>query len=138
MATPDRDWLRSAEGRAWLETDEGHDWYSRDPEGIAWVDSAEGREWMDELAQRGFERYFAGEMPEPPECAIMPDDAPRVGDRVRLAAGETTMAGTSLEEGELLIVDEVRLAPLGCVFVSLRTPDGRKLLTGHRGTFVPA
>lgn len=137
MEQPDREWLRTPEGREWLVSEEGVEW-ERSEEGWAWMESPDGREWLDELAQGGYESYFRGEMPEPPEWALLPEDAPRIGDRVRLAGAETTMSGTSLEEGELMIVYELRLAPLGVVFVGLRTPDGRTLMTGTRGSFVPA
>ena len=48
------------------------------------------------------------------------------------------MSGVHFERDELMIVEELRLAPLGSVLVSLRTIDGRKYLTGMRNTFVPA
>ena len=137
MESPDREWLKTPEGRAWLESEEGIAW-ERSEEGWAWMHSPEGVEWLDELTQRGFDRYFSGEMDEPPEWGITPDTAPRIGDRVRIVKADTTLGGDSFEAGELAIVAELRLAPVGIVWVHLRTVDGRKMITGTAGTFVPA
>jgi hypothetical protein len=101
------------------------------------MESADGREWMDELAQGGFEDYYSGKMPPPPDWAMTPETAPRIGDRVRIVGLETTLAGVAFKDGELAIVSEMKLAPLGAVFVTLRTLDGRMMLTGAKGSFVP-
>jgi hypothetical protein len=64
--SPDQEWLKTAEGREWLETDEGIAWF-RTTEGQWWSRSADADAWYDELGQRGFEDYFAGNVPEPVE-----------------------------------------------------------------------
>jgi hypothetical protein len=50
----------------------------RSDEGWAWMHSPESREWLDELAQKGWERYFRGEMPPPPDWAKCGNRATRV------------------------------------------------------------
>lgn len=137
MSEPDREWLKTPEGRAWLESAEGTNWI-RSTAGLEWMESRDAREWLDELAQRGFDDFFSGKMPELPDWAITPEMAPQIGARVRLVAPEPTMGGTTFSEGELAIVDELRLAPAGMVMVSLRTLDGRKLLIMQPGAFEPA
>jgi hypothetical protein len=84
-------------------SDEGGAW-QRTEEGWAWMHSPDGRAWFGELARQGWERFFRGEMPPPPEWAIAPDVAPRIGDRVRLRETITSSNGTSASEGELMIV----------------------------------
>jgi hypothetical protein len=137
MNSPDHDWLKTSEGRAWLESAEGVEW-ERSDEGWAWMHSPDGREWLDELAQRGYERYFSGEALDPPEWAITPDTAPKIGSRVRLTEGSTTLGGTSFADGELMIVDELRYSPVGIVWVHLRAVNGRQMVTGKQDTFVLA
>ena len=51
---------------------------------------------------------------------------------------DTTIGGDSFSEGELALVYELRFAPVGMVWVHLRTFDGRTMLTGTVGTFVSA
>jgi hypothetical protein len=137
MESPDREWLKTPEGRAWLWSDEGVEW-ERSEEGWAWMHSPDGRAWMDELVQGGFERFFSGDMPPPPDWAITPVTAPQIGDRVRLVEADETIGGAAFSEGELMIVSELRLAPFGGVWVHLRTVDGRTMMTGTEGAFVPA
>src|SRR5687767_2571491 len=71
VESPDREWLKTTEGREWLMSDEGGAW-QRTEEGWAWMHSQDGRKWFDELARQGWERFFGGEMPPPPEWAITP------------------------------------------------------------------
>jgi hypothetical protein len=134
---PDRAWLRTPEGRAWLESDDGVAWINTRA-GLDWSESADGREWMESLADRGYDDYIADRSPAPPDWAMTPETAPRVGTRVRVARAETTLAGVDFKEGELGIVIETRLAPIGCVFITVRMLDGRRLLTGHPETVAPA
>lgn len=137
MDSPDRDWLKTPEGREWLESDDGIAW-ERSDEGWEWMHSPDGRAWLDELAQRGYESAFAGNLPPPPEWAITPETAPLIGSRVRLSESGNTLDGTPLVKGELMIVEELRFSPVGVVWVSLRALDGRKLTTGMLGNFTPA
>ena len=134
MSRKDLNWLRTHEGRDWLESDDGLEWL-HSKEGVAWTYSPDGHAWVDDLAQSGFEKFFSGEMPPPPDWAIMPEEAPRIASRVRLTEAFTTMSGADFKVGELAIVSELRLAPLGCVSVRLRTIDGRTTMTLMRGMF---
>jgi hypothetical protein len=134
---PDREWLRTAEGRQWLKSDEGIEW-ERSEEGYAWMQSDDGRAWLDELAQGGFDDFFSGKMPEPPEGWIVPNAAPRIGARVRLVGSATTLGGTTLDDGELAVVSELHLMPIGAVRVVLRTIDGRTKFAFSLEDFVPA
>lgn len=137
MDSPDREWLKTTEGREWLMSEDGGAW-QRTEEGWAWMHSPEGRAWFDELARKGWERSFRGEMPPPPEWAITPDVAPRIGDRVRLRETITSSNGTGGSEGELMIVAGLDLAPVGIVHVELRTIDGRVFETMTRDSYLPA
>lgn len=137
VESPDREWLKTPEGREWLMSDEGGAW-QRTEEGCAWMHSPDGRAWFDELAQQGWERSFRGEMPPPPEWAITPDVAPRIGDRVRLRETVTSLNGTSSSEGELMIVACLDLAPVSMEHVELRTIDGRLFRTMTRNSYLPA
>jgi hypothetical protein len=119
-----QEWLKTAEGRAWLETDEGMAWW-RSTEGQRWSHSEDANRWYDELAQRGWERYFAGEMPGPPEWAITPETAPQVASWIRLTEPVTTLGGVDTEADERAFVTEVKYNPMQAVFVTVRTPDGR-------------
>jgi hypothetical protein len=123
----DQEWLKTPEGRAWLETDEGTEWF-RSTEGQWWSQGADARQWYEELADRGWADYVSGKMPGPPEWGIRPEDAPRIGSRVRLRITEPTLGGTTFEEGELAIVTELHLMPIGSVRMLLRTLDGRKCM----------
>jgi hypothetical protein len=118
-------------------SDEGGAW-QRTEEGWAWMHSPNGRAWFDELARQGWERFFRGEMPPPPEWAITPDVAPRIGDRVRLRETITSSNGTGGDEGELMIVAGLDFAPVGMVHVELRTIDGRVFRTMTRDSYLPA
>jgi hypothetical protein len=129
-----QEWLKTPEGRAWLETDEGTEWW-RSIEGQWWSRSADAHRWYDELAQSGWVRYWAGTMPGPPEWAMTPDDAPQIGARVRLRNPETTLGGTSFEDGEVALVTEIKFSPVGAVHVTLRTPDGRQVIVMRRDDF---
>jgi len=136
--TPEgRKWLATPDGRDWLASDDGFAWQRTDS-GWAWLHSPEGREWLDERAHHAFEAYFSGDLPPKPEWAMTPDEAPRVGARLRIAEDHTTLGGVTLHEGELVIVIEARLAPVGCVHVTLMTLDGRKLHTMDPRVFTPA
>jgi hypothetical protein len=117
--------LKTPEGRAWLETDEGTEWF-RSTEGQWWSQGTDARQWYEELADRGWADYVSGKMPGPPEWGIRP--APRIGSRVRLRITEPTLGGTTFEEGELAIVTELHLMPIGSVRMLLRTLDGRKCM----------
>lgn len=131
-----RAWLKSAEGRAWLRTAAGASWIAG--AGRGWFDSADGQAWLESLPDDGFADYFAGKSPAPPEGAMTPATAPPIGARVRFVGDHVTSSGVAFSSGELAVVDELRLAPIGCVFAGLRTLDGRKLLTGYAGTFEAA
>lgn len=104
MESPDLEWLKTTEGREWLTSDEGVAW-QRTEDGWAWMHSADARKWFDELARHGWERFFGGEMPPPPEWAITPEVAPRIGDRIRLSEAVTASNGSSAAATE----DAVRL-----------------------------
>jgi hypothetical protein len=137
VESPDREWLRTTEGREWLLSDEGRAW-QRTEEGWAWMHSPDARKWFDELAKRGWERFFRGEMPPPPEWAITPELAPRIGDRVRLREAVTSSNGTSASEGEPMVVTGLDFAPVGMVHVEVRTIDGRVFRTMTRDSLFPA
>lgn len=64
-------------------------------------------------------------MPGPPEWGITPDAAPKPGTRVRLTRTETTLGGTTVNEGELAIVTDLHFMPMGAVRLTMRTLDGR-------------
>jgi hypothetical protein len=136
VASPDQEWLKTSEGREWLMSDEGGAW-QRTEEGWAWMHSQDGRKWFDELAKQGWERFFRGEMPPPPEWAITPDISPRIGDRVRLSEAITSSNGSSIAEGQLMIVAGLDFTPIGIVHVEVRTMDGRVFRTMTRDSFTP-
>jgi len=121
----DPEWLKTPEGRARLEADEGMAWW-RTPEGQKWSKSADADRWYEELEQRGWSEYVSGDMPSPPEWGITPEAAPKPGARVRLTRTETTLARTTVKEGELAIVTELYFMPVGAVRLTVRTLDGRK------------
>jgi hypothetical protein len=75
--------------------------------------------------QRGWAGYFSGEALDPPEWGITPDAAPKPGARIRLTCTETTLSGTTINEGELAVVTELYFLPLGIVRMTVRTLDGR-------------
>lgn len=132
----DQEWLKTPEGRAWLETDEGGRWW-RSTEGQWWSRSEDAHRWYDELAQSGWERHWAGTMPEPAEWMMTPDDAPKIGSRVRLRNPDTTLGGTSFEDGEVALVTELRFSPVGAVYATLRTQDGRQMIAMRADDFDP-
>jgi hypothetical protein len=131
-----QEWLKTPEGRAWLETEEGQQWF-RSTEGQWWSRSEDAHRWYDELAQSGWERYWAGTMPGPPDWAMLPDDAPQIGARVRLRNLGPTLGGTTFEDGEVALVTELHFMPIGGVRATLRTPDGRQVLAMRRDDFDP-
>jgi hypothetical protein len=128
--------LETNDGRAWLESHDGVEWL-RTPDGSNWLESRAGRLWMDDLAQHGFADYFAGRLPPPPAWAMTPETAPRIGTRVRLLEAMSTPSA-HFKAGELMIVSELRLAPIGAVAVTLRDINGHRLLTFSTDGFVPA
>jgi hypothetical protein len=128
--------LATDEGRAWLASHDGVEWL-RTTDGSSWLESRAGRLWLDDVAQQGFADYFAGRLSPPPAWAMTPETAPRIGTRVRLLEATSTPSAR-FEAGELMIVSELRLAPVGAVAVTLRGLDGRRLLTFSTDGFVPA
>jgi hypothetical protein len=132
-----RTWLRSDEGRAWLRSDDSDEWLTTSA-GREWLESPDGREWTEELENRGWARFVAGDIPPAPDWAFSPSTAPRIGARVRFAQDVTTSDGTDFREGELAIVVELRLAPLGHASAKLRTVDGRQMITSDAAILVPA
>ena len=133
MDSPDQEWLKTPEGREWLETEEGMEWW-RSTEGEWWSRSDDAHSWYDELAQHGWSAYFAGATPDPPEWAITPETAPRIGARVRMTHTDTTFGGDTFKEGELAIVSEIHFTPMG-VRLRLRTVDGRTRFALSRGEY---
>ena len=129
--------MRTPEGREWLESDEGVQWINS-AEGLAWADTSDGKEWLDELAQRGWEDHFSGKLPDAPEGWFTPDTAPLIGTRVRFRKSFTTIGGTHFKKSELAIVSEMTLAPMGTVWLVLRTLDGRTMRTAGADEFDPA
>ena len=125
MDEVNQEWLKTEEGRAWLRTEDGTAWF-RTTEGQWWSRSDDAHAWYEELGNRGWAARQAGGLPPPPENAITPDTAPKVGTRVRLARTETTLGGTTLHEGETATVTDIQLKPMGWVWLVLRTDDGRK------------
>jgi len=136
MEGPDQEWLKTPNGREWLETDEGMEWW-RSTEGQWWSRSEDAHSWYDELSQRGWSTYFAGDSPDPPEWAITPETAPRIGSWVRMTNTETTFRGDTFNQGELALVSEIHFNPMG-VRLKLRTVDGRTRFTMFSGTYEPA
>ena len=137
MSQPDHEWLKTAEGRAWLESDEGMAWWRTDA-GQDWSRSKDAGRWYEELAQRGWSDYVSGRAIGPPPWGITPEEAPKPGQRIRLASTETTLAGTTIKEGELAIVTELHFMPIGSVRLVVRTLDGRKRAIMSRNEFVSA
>jgi hypothetical protein len=133
VESPDQEWLKTPEGRDWLETDAGMEWW-RSTEGQWWSRSEDAESWYDELAQRGWAAYFAGERPDPPEWAITPVTAPRIGSWVRMTNTGTTFGGITFEKGELAIVSEIHFVPMG-VRLRLRTADGRTRFAMSTGEY---
>ena len=136
-----RGWLRSAEGRAWLESgsEDAVSWLVS-PEGEDWLGSRDGRAWTEAREDERWDDYISGEVPVTPlpDWALTPETAPRVGARVRFVENDRTMGGVEFGEGEFGIVTEARFTPMGAVFVTVRTLDGRKRITGKRDTLVEA
>jgi hypothetical protein len=66
---------------------------------------------------------------------ILPEAAPMIGSRVRLADTGPTFGGTSFEAGEIAIVSEIHLMPIGAVRLTVRTPDGRKQIILRSDSF---
>jgi hypothetical protein len=137
VESPDEEWLKTTEGREWLMSDEGRAW-QRTEAGWAWMHSHDGRKWFEELARQGWDRFFRGEMPPPPEWAITPDVAPRIGDRVRLREAVTSSNGTKATDSEPMIVAGLDFTPIGIVRVELRTNDGRVFTTMTRDSYLSA
>jgi hypothetical protein len=135
VESPDHEWLQTTEGREWLLSDEGGAW-QRTEEGWAWMHSHDGRKWFEELARKGWDRFFRSEMRPPPEWAITPDVAPRIGDRVRLREAVASSNGTKATETEPMIVVGLDFTPIGIVHVEVRTSDGRVFTTMTRDSFV--
>ena len=142
MAGPDPphglDWLETPDGHEWLESDDGKAWIGTET-GWRWMNSPPGEAWQEAMSERAFDDYLSGRRTtDLPAWAMTPETAPRVGDRVRLTQSDSTPSGVHFTEGELGIVVETRLAPIGCVMVTIRMLDGRKRLTGMASTFEPA
>jgi hypothetical protein len=134
----DSKWLSTSEGRAWLESDEGKRWLVS-PEGVDWSENtAAGREWWESKWNSGYDDLIAGRTPTPPDWALSPESAPRVGARVRFREDVEAATGVQFTKGELAIVVEARLAPIGCIVLIVRTLDGRRMMTTHRATLEPA
>jgi len=134
-----RKWLLTDEGQSWLEGDEGIEWLVSGA-GEDWLGSRDGRAWMEARQDDRWDEYISGSAPAPPlpDWALTPETAPQVGTRVRFVSTDRTMSGVEFEEGELGIVTEARFTPMGVVVITVRTLDGRKQLTGMRGTVVEA
>jgi hypothetical protein len=131
-------WLETPEGREWLDSDDGQAWIRTDA-GWRWLNSSPGEAWQESMADRRFDEHLSGRhTADLPEWAMTPETAPRVGDRVRLTRSGRTATGVTFTAGELGIVVETRLAPIGCVFVTIRMLDGRKMLTTMASSFEPA
>ena len=118
-------WLESDEAKVWLVSADGQDWVET---------TAAGRAWAESLADRGYDDYLAGRSRPLLDSALTPDTAPHVGARVRFTRDDETMTGVQFRRGELAIVVEARLAPTGCVIATVRTLDGRRIITTMRGT----
>ena len=135
MESPDPEWLKKPEGREWLLTDEGRAWL-RAEEGWAWMHSPDAQKWLDELAKRGWDPFFRGEMPPAPEWAITPDVAPRIGDRIQLREAITSSNGAGSNGSEPMIVVGLDFSPIGIVRVEVRSMDGRVFTTITRDSYV--
>jgi hypothetical protein len=127
--------LQTADGRAWLESDDAVAWLVSG-EGEDWLGSRDGREWTEAREDERWDEYISGKLPSTPlpDWALTPNSAPQVGTRVRFVEHDRTMGGVEFAEGELGIVTEARFTPMGAVFVTVGTLDGRKRITGIRGT----
>jgi hypothetical protein len=129
-----KEWLLTDQGEAWLESDEGIEWLNTG-DGEDWMGSRGGRAWMEAGQDKRWDEYISGKSPAValPEWALTPETAPQVGSRVRFVNTDRTIGGVEFQEGELGIVIEARFTPMGAVFITVRTLDGRKQLTGMRG-----
>jgi hypothetical protein len=130
----------------WLETRDGIDWLFG-PEGTEWSKTLAAREWFTAeapegffkaLSQHGWENYFAGKTPPTPSSWFTPDTVPKVGSRVRFTQSLQTMGEARFAEGDLACVTHLELIPVGAVKVTLRTLDGRTLLTFSDESISPA
>ncbi|MGH2975501.1 MAG: hypothetical protein ACRDP6_09065 [Actinoallomurus sp.] len=98
---------------------------------------------LRDLDDQAWQRRAEVPPDEGPEWGLTPQEAAEfpVGSLVRIVEGGHTL-GTAHEgrepfrDGEEAIVTEARLTPLGFVWISVRTQDGRTRM-GSRGTFEP-
>jgi hypothetical protein len=147
---PDAGWLETQEGQAWLDSTDGHDWlktpagndwFLGTDGGLFWGRTQAGERYLESIFQEGFETFFSGDFDEADVSRqgwFTPGTAPAIGARMRLTEDVTTMDGTSIRKGELVIVSQLTLAPVGSVDVHVRTVDGRKWLAMSASSLDPA
>jgi hypothetical protein len=120
-----QEWLKTPRGRDWLESDWGPQWLAT-TEGRWWSQGEDAHKWYEELARDGWAAYFRGDVWATPPGTFTPENAPKLGSRVRLTLERKTFRGETFPVGELAVVASVGLAPIGSVMVELRTVDGRR------------
>jgi hypothetical protein len=136
--TVDQEWLKTDEGRWWLQSDDGLQWLAT-TEGRWWSQGEDAMRWYEEQAREGWAAYFKGETWPTPPSLITPDNAPKVGSRVRIKERTgPTFRGETFERGELCVVAALQFNPIGSVTVELRTADGRKCICMHPDDFEAA
>jgi hypothetical protein len=120
-----QEWLKTPEGREWLDSDNGMRWLGTTA-GRWWSQGQDAYAWYEEQARAGWAAYFRGDVWPTFSNMFTPDNAPKLGTRVRLTDDRKIARDETVASGELAVVASVGLAPIGSVQVELRTVDGRR------------